>query len=276
MAGTYNYRTQAVGGELLQRIRLVVSGSLRCGESDAALCDPRHLPARCVFQFSGADSSGVTFPLEYVLRLMKNWARAPCDPYVRIQNTGVSVLFQGFFFAPHGAAAAPITSEHNNVILRSTQATGLALSELERLKRGGGLDLRPLQAMMQVCCFTRMPVVQLSFRFMGPEDSSRTQRLLDRAASFGVVERSRGRSLASPGDRPEDLGPLEARRRERSRRRTTPKRGAAEVFASLASISSALASERAARRPWRLMAVGFACAVLATIAITALLPRLLK
>ncbi|QPI70137.1 nuclear egress membrane protein [Equid herpesvirus 6] len=275
MAGAYDYRARGAGGELLQRIRLVVSGGLRCGESDAAPGDPRHLPARCVFQFSGADSASVTFPLEYVLRLMKNWARAPCDPYVRIQNTGVSVLFQGFFFAPSGAAATPITSERNNVILRSTQATGLALSELERLKRGGGLDLRPLQAMMQVCCFTRMPVVQLSFRFMGPEDASRTQRLLDRAASFGEVGRPRGRSAAAAAAHPEDVGCFEARRRERSRRRTPPGRGAGEVFASLASMSSALALERAARRPWWLAAVGVASAALATIAITALLPRLL-
>ncbi|AAC59541.1 nuclear egress membrane protein [Equid alphaherpesvirus 4] len=261
----YDYRDFAVGGSLLQRIRLVVSGSLHCGESDATLNDPKHLPARCVFQFSGPDNNSVTFPIEYVLRLMKNWARSQCDPYIRIQNTGVSVLFQGFFFAPPNAPMASITSEHNNVILKSTHTTGLSLSGIERVKRGGGLDLRPLQAMMQISCFTRMPVVQLSFRFMGPEDASRTQRLLERATSFGAIEMQRKRTVDLC-----DHNSLAASReqrecRERQKRRPTPKRCASEVFASLTSISNAFASERVKRRPGRIAAVIFACAFVAVI-----------
>ncbi|AUN34151.1 virion protein [Equid alphaherpesvirus 1] len=263
---SYNYRDFAVGGGLLQRIRLVVSGSLHCGESDATLNDPKHLPARCVFQFSGPDNNSVTFPIEYVLRLMKNWARSQCDPYIRIQNTGVSVLFQGFFFAPPNAPMASITSEHNNVILKSTHTTGLALSGIERVKRGGGLDLRPLQAMMQISCFTRMPVVQLSFRFMGPEDASRTQRLLERATSFGAMELHQKRTVDSCDRSNGIVSPREHREcRERQKRRPTPKRCSSEVFASLASISSAFASERVKRRPVRIAAAILAFVFVAVI-----------
>jgi hypothetical protein len=46
--------------------------------------------------------------------------------------------------------------------------------------------------MMSVSCFVRMPRVQLSFRFMGPDDASQMQRLLDRAEL-------RQRSVSRPG-----------------------------------------------------------------------------
>ncbi|RXF51776.1 hypothetical protein EG861_14385, partial [Enterococcus faecalis] len=140
----------------------------------------------------GQDGSNDTFPLEYVLRLMRSWAHVPCDPYVRVQNTGVSVLFQGFFFRPADAPLAAITAEHNNVILASTHSTGMSLSALDDIKRAGGVDMRPLRAMMSVSCFVRMPRVQLSFRFMGPDDASQMQRLLDRAEL-------RQRSVSRPG-----------------------------------------------------------------------------
>lgn len=126
---------------------------------------------------------------------MRSWAHVPCDPYVRVQNTGVSVLFQGFFFRPADAPLAAITAEHNNVILASTHSTGMSLSALDDIKRAGGVDTRPLRAMMSVSCFVRMPRVQLSFRFMGPDDASQTQRLLDRAEM-------RQRSVSRPGGVP--------------------------------------------------------------------------
>nr|BCB65309.1 nuclear egress membrane protein-like protein [Walrus alphaherpesvirus 1] len=174
---------------LIQRIKLVVSSNIQCGDIDVSLSSPKHLPTRCIFQFNGQDGSDVVFPIEYILRLMNNWAETTCDPYIKIQNTGVSVLFQGFFFKPQLAPLAEITSENNNVILKSTQSTGVTLSMLEYVKREGGMDMRPLRAMMQINCFVRMPRVQLSFRFMGPEDASRTQRLFDRISNFSVMRK---------------------------------------------------------------------------------------
>lgn len=78
------------------------------------------------------------------------------------------------------------------MILASTHSTGMSLSALDDIKRAGGVDTRPLRAMMSVSCFVRMPRVQLSFRFMGPDDASQTQRLLDRAEM-------RQRSVSRPG-----------------------------------------------------------------------------
>ncbi|APT68435.1 UL34 protein [Suid alphaherpesvirus 1] len=181
-----------MSGTLIQRLKLILSGgNLRCSDGETA-CDPERPPTRCVFQVHGQDGSNDTFPLEYVLRLMRSWAHVPCDPYVRVQNTGVSVLFQGFFFRPADAPLAAITAEHNNVILASTHSTGMSLSALDDIKRAGGVDMRPLRAMMSVSCFVRMPRVQLSFRFMGPDDASQMQRLLDRAEL-------RQRSVSRPG-----------------------------------------------------------------------------
>ncbi|ACT88324.1 nuclear egress membrane protein [Felid alphaherpesvirus 1] len=177
--------------QLLQRIRLVVSGNLRYGDGDIHLSNPKNPPARCIFQFSGQDDNDVTFPVEYVLRLMSDWADVHCDPYIEIQNTGVSVLFKGFFFKPAMAAESPINSENTNVILGSTQSTGISLSTLDVAKRESGMDLRPLRVMMQLHCFVRMPRVQLSFRFMGPEDVSRSQRLFERISNFNLTRRHR-------------------------------------------------------------------------------------
>ncbi|AVT50745.1 nuclear egress membrane protein [Cervid alphaherpesvirus 2] len=177
---------------LMARIRLLVAGNLQCGEGDVPQpWDPRRPPARCVFQFHGQDGGNEAFPLEYVLRLMASWAQTDCDPYVRVQNTGVSVLFQGYFSRPPGAPIAAITAEQNNATLASTQSTGLSLSALERIKARGGIDPRPFRAMMSVSCFVRMPRVQLSFRFLGPGDSHRTGRLLDRAVREQLGERER-------------------------------------------------------------------------------------
>ncbi|AAG27197.1 unknown [Cercopithecine alphaherpesvirus 9] len=133
-------------------------------------------------------------PVEYVMRLMANWAECVCDPYIKIQNTGVSVLFQGYFFRPTNAPVAAISIDSNNVILSSTLSTGLSLSALEAIKRGGGIDKRPLQAMMWINCFVRMPYVQLAFRFMGPEDPTRTHRLLTRATDACVYKKTHGMS----------------------------------------------------------------------------------
>nr|WHT50065.1 hypothetical protein Beed-S103_00022 [Bovine alphaherpesvirus 5]WHT50147.1 hypothetical protein HeiferVagina-S102_00029 [Bovine alphaherpesvirus 1]WHT50233.1 hypothetical protein Milk-S104_00029 [Bovine alphaherpesvirus 1]WHT50321.1 hypothetical protein Docile-S101_00029 [Bovine alphaherpesvirus 1] len=175
---------------LMARVRLLVAGNLQCGEGDVPQpWDPRRPPARCVFQFNGQDGSNESFPLEYILRLMASWAQTDCDPYVRVQNTGVSVLFQGYFSRPPGAPLAAITAEQNNATLASTQSTGLSLSALEKIKARGGIDPRPFRAMMSVSCFVRMPRVQLSFRFMGPGDSHRTGRLLDRAVRERLGER---------------------------------------------------------------------------------------
>nr|QCA44548.1 ORF24 [Human alphaherpesvirus 3] len=174
-------RRRGCGDNLLQRIRLVVPSALQCCDGDLPIFDPQRPPARCVFQFNGEDNVSEAFPVEYIMRLMANWAQVDCDPYIKIQNTGVSVLFQGFFFRPTNAPVAEVSIDSNNVILSSTLSTGINLSALESIKRGGGIDRRPLQALMWVNCFVRMPYVQLSFRFMGPEDPSRTIKLMARA-----------------------------------------------------------------------------------------------
>ncbi|QQL08467.1 nuclear egress membrane protein [Canid alphaherpesvirus 1] len=185
----YNNLKHEGGYNLLQRIKLVVSSNIQHGDIDISLSNPKHLPTRCIFQFNGQDRSDVVFPIEYILRLMSNWAETICDPYIKIQNTGVSVLFQGFFFKPYSSPIADISTENNNVILQSTESTGVTLSSLEHVKREGGMDTRPLRAMMQVNCFVRMPKVQLSFRFMGPEDLSRTQHLFDRISNLSVIRK---------------------------------------------------------------------------------------
>ncbi|AVT50675.1 nuclear egress membrane protein [Cervid alphaherpesvirus 1] len=202
---------------LMARIRLLVAGNLQCGEGDVPQpWDPRRPPTRCVFQFTGQDGSNEAFPLEYILRLMASWARTDCDPYVRVQNTGVSVLFQGYFSRPPGAPLAAITAEQNNATLASTQSTGLSLSALEKIKARGGVDPRPFRAMMSVSCFVRMPRVQLSFRFLGPGDSHRTGRLLDRAVRERLSERDarprRASACARGGPGPDGGGAAGAAR----------------------------------------------------------------
>ncbi|AAU88100.1 nuclear egress membrane protein [Cercopithecine alphaherpesvirus 2] len=176
---------------LVQRIRLVVPATLRGGECEAGPYLPSNPPLRCAFQFNGQNGSDDSFPIEYVLRLMRDWADVPCNPYLRVQNTGVSVLFQGFFSRPAGAPGGTITAEQNNVILQSTEATGLALGDLDEIKARVGLDPRPMMASMWIHCFVRMPRVQLAFRFMGPEDAGRTRRILCRAAEHALARRHR-------------------------------------------------------------------------------------
>ncbi|AQS79181.1 nuclear egress membrane protein [Ateline alphaherpesvirus 1] len=194
-------RAAAACDALQQRVRMVVPATLRGWECDPGPYSPSSPPSRCVFQFSGQDGSNELFPIEYVLRLMSDWTDEPCDPYLRVQNTGVSVLFQGFFSRPSGGSDAPVAADRNNVILRSTETTGLALSDLDAIKRRGGLDTRPMMACMWVYCFARMPRVQLSFRFMGPEDADSTRRLLYRAAERAIAGR-----LRAPGDREPERG----------------------------------------------------------------------
>ncbi|QPO25243.1 nuclear egress membrane protein [Bovine alphaherpesvirus 2] len=167
---------------LTQRIRMVVPAMLQSWECDLGPHSPSNLPSRCIFQFSGQNGTDNTFPIEYVLRLMSDWAEIYCDPYLSIQNTGVSVLFQGFFNRPPDAPRASVTAERNNVILQTTGSAGMSLGELDELKRRAGLDTSPMMASMWISCFVRMPRVQLAFRFMGPEDATRTRRLLCRAA----------------------------------------------------------------------------------------------
>nr|AHM96083.1 nuclear egress membrane protein [Papiine alphaherpesvirus 2] len=176
---------------LVQRIRLVVPATLRGGECEAGPYLPSNPPLRCAFQFNGQNGSDDSFPIEYVLRLMRDWADVPCSPYLRVQNTGVSVLFQGFFSRPHGAPGGAVTAEQNNVILQSTEATGLSLGDLDEIKARVGLDPRPMMASMWIHCFVRMPRVQLAFRFMGPEDAGRTRRILCRAAEHALARRRR-------------------------------------------------------------------------------------
>ncbi|AIA09528.1 nuclear egress membrane protein [Macacine alphaherpesvirus 1] len=176
---------------LIQRIRLVVPATLRGGECEAGPYLPNNPPLRCAFQFNGQNGSDDSFPIEYVLRLMRDWADVPCNPYLRVQNTGVSVLFQGFFSRPPGAPGGAITADQNNVILQSTEATGLSLGDLDEIKARVGLDPRPMMASMWIHCFVRMPRVQLAFRFMGPEDAGRTRRILCRAAEHALARRRR-------------------------------------------------------------------------------------
>ncbi|SBS69283.1 nuclear egress membrane protein [Human alphaherpesvirus 1] len=178
---------------LVQRIRLIVPSTLRGGDGEAGPYSPSSLPSRCAFQFHGHDGSDESFPIEYVLRLMNDWAEVPCNPYLRIQNTGVSVLFQGFFHRPHNAPGGAITPERTNVILGSTETTGLSLGDLDTIKGRLGLDARPMMASMWISCFVRMPRVQLAFRFMGPEDAGRTRRILCRAAEQAITRRRRTR-----------------------------------------------------------------------------------
>nr|QBH83790.1 UL34 [Human alphaherpesvirus 2] len=178
---------------LVQRIRLIVPATLRGGGGESGPYSPSNPPSRCAFQFHGQDGSDEAFPIEYVLRLMNDWADVPCNPYLRVQNTGVSVLFQGFFNRPHGAPGGAITAEQTNVILHSTETTGLSLGDLDDVKGRLGLDARPMMASMWISCFVRMPRVQLAFRFMGPEDAVRTRRILCRAAEQALARRRRSR-----------------------------------------------------------------------------------
>ncbi|AHG54698.1 UL34 [Human alphaherpesvirus 2] len=178
---------------LVQRIRLIVPTTLRGGGGESGPYSPSNPPSRCAFQFHGQDGSDEAFPIEYVLRLMNDWADVPCNPYLRVQNTGVSVLFQGFFNRPHGAPGGAITAEQTNVILHSTETTGLSLGDLDDVKGRLGLDARPMMASMWISCFVRMPRVQLAFRFMGPEDAVRTRRILCRAAEQALARRRRSR-----------------------------------------------------------------------------------
>ncbi|AFR32475.1 nuclear egress membrane protein [Leporid alphaherpesvirus 4] len=178
---------------LMQRIRMVVPSMRQSWECDSGCHTPDNIPSRCVFQFSGQNGSDESFPIEYVLRLMSDWAEVPCDPYLSVQNTGVSVLFQGFFCRPAGFPRASIAVDQNNVILHATGSAGMALSALDELKRRAGLDTSPMMASMWISCFVRMPRVQLAFRFMGPEDAARTRRLLCRAAEHALEQQHRQR-----------------------------------------------------------------------------------
>ncbi|BBM13206.1 nuclear egress membrane protein [pteropodid alphaherpesvirus 2] len=196
---------------LIQRIRLVVPASLCSWECDSGPYSPANPPSRCAFQFNGQNGSDDTFPIEYVLRLMSDWAEAACDPYLRIQNTGVSVLFQGFFNRPSDAPKRAVTAAHTNVILHSTEATGLSLVDLDDIKKRMGLDTRPMMASMWISCFVRMPRVQLAFRFMGPEDAGRTRRILCRAAEQAIERQRRSRRPSTtlpkqPAPAPEPFG----------------------------------------------------------------------
>ncbi|BAP00713.1 nuclear egress membrane protein [Pteropodid alphaherpesvirus 1] len=197
-------RSKSCGGRredlfesLIQRIRLVVPSSLCSWECDSGPYSPANPPSRCAFQFNGQNGSDDTFPIEYVLRLMSDWAEAACDPYLRIQNTGVSVLFQGFFNRPSDAPKRAVTAAHTNVILHSTEATGLSLVDLDDIKKRMGLDTRPMMASMWISCFVRMPQVQLAFRFMGPEDAGRTRRILCRAAEQALERQRRSRHTST-------------------------------------------------------------------------------
>ncbi|AID52738.1 nuclear egress membrane protein [Falconid herpesvirus 1] len=171
-------------GGLIARIKLITPGGLRAGEYDAALNGPYtgRIPTRCAFQFSGLDGAEEVFPVEYVMRMMSDWSCESCDPYVMIQNTGVSVLIQGFFNPPPNATKAPISVERNNVVLWTTESTGISLSAIDRMKTAGGMDSRPFQACLNISCFVRLPQVQLAFRFMGPGDPVRTRRLVELAS----------------------------------------------------------------------------------------------
>nr|ABU46135.1 membrane protein [Anatid alphaherpesvirus 1] len=175
------FRRRGYGGrDLIQRIKLVAAGGLQPCDGEAILssCGDR-LPTRCVYQFNGQDGSDGTFPLEYVMRMLADWARdIPCDPFVKILNTGVSVLVQGYFNRPQDCRSTAITVDRNNIISKSTESAGISLSAIEKMKTMAGIDARPLQSCMWLVCFVRMPCVQLSFRFMGPEDPSRAARIL--------------------------------------------------------------------------------------------------
>ncbi|AEI00240.1 UL34 protein [Gallid alphaherpesvirus 3] len=179
---------------LIARIRLIVGGDLTMGNSDPGLAESfsGRVPARCVFQFSGADGVESAFPVEYVMRMMNDWAGGECDPYIKIQNTGVSVLIEGFFAPPTNAARAPLCADKVNVLLNTTDSTGVVLSDIKRFKKSVGVDCRPFQACLNVHCFVRLPNVQLAFRFVGPTDPARTSKLLDSAvASYNSKAKQR-------------------------------------------------------------------------------------
>uniref|UniRef100_A0AAU0K6Z4 Virion protein U34 n=1 Tax=Anatid alphaherpesvirus 2 TaxID=3080522 RepID=A0AAU0K6Z4_9ALPH len=183
MAGVGRGDSRRRAGGLISRLKLVVPGGLKAGDYDPALAGscPSRVPTRCAFQFSGVDGAEEIFPVEYVMRMMSDWASEDCDPYVHIQNTGVSVLIQGFFNPPSNAAKTPVSADRSNVVLVTTASTGISLSAVERMKAASGVDGRPFQACLNVSCFVRLPQVQLAFRFMGPGDPARTLRLLDLA-----------------------------------------------------------------------------------------------
>ncbi|AAG45772.1 UL34 membrane phosphoprotein [Meleagrid alphaherpesvirus 1] len=192
-------------GGLIARIKLVVGGHLSTGNYDHVIAEPfsGYVPSRCVFQFSGADGVESAFPVEYIMRMMSDWAENECDPYIKIQNTGVSVLIEGFFNPPINAAKAPLVDKIN-ILLNTTDSTGIALSDINRIKQFTGVDCRPFQACLNVNCFVRLPSVQLAFRFVGPSDPSRTSRLLDSAVgAFDNKRRLRRNGLPCAENKPE-------------------------------------------------------------------------
>lgn len=179
---------------LIARIKLIVRGDLTTGNYDPVLAESFSgcIPTRSAFQFSGADGVESAFPVEYVMRMMNDWAKGECNPYIKIQNTGVSVLIEGFFDPPINATKAPLCTDKVNVLLNTTESTGIVLSDINRIKQSIGVDCRPFQACLIVNCFVRLPIVQLAFRFVGPSDPGRTTKLLDSAiAAYDAKIRQR-------------------------------------------------------------------------------------
>nr|WGL40849.1 nuclear egress membrane protein UL34 [Psittacid alphaherpesvirus 6] len=179
------------GGGLMSRIKMVMPCDLKAGEHDpllSSVCSGR-LPTRCAFQFSTVDGSDCAFQVEYIMRMMADWAYGMrCDPYLRFQNTGVSMLLQGYFDPPAGAERAPVSPERGNIVLGTTEATGLSLLDIERMKTEFGVDARPLRACLAIHCFVRLPKIQLAVRFVGPSDPTRLARLMDAANEAMMTE----------------------------------------------------------------------------------------
>ncbi|AMB17047.1 nuclear egress membrane protein [Macropodid alphaherpesvirus 1] len=163
---------------LLYRIRSVAPTTMQAGVCGGGTYTPTKLPTQSIFQLYSFQGDGDTFLVEYVLSLMKAWAAVECNPYIRIQNTGVSILFEGFFDPPYDTPTIPATRGMMNVSLAASETTGISLRDIHSLKTHSGVDSRPMMAQLGAMFFIRTSHIQIAFRFLGPDNKDRVKQLV--------------------------------------------------------------------------------------------------
>ncbi|QOD40168.1 nuclear egress membrane protein [Macropodid alphaherpesvirus 4] len=169
-------------------------------------CNSSKLPSHSIFKVYSFHGDGDTFPVEYVLELMRTWAAVECDPYIRIQNTGVSILFEGFFNMPYDSPTVPVTRGTMNVSLAASETTGLSLQDIHSLKCHAGVDPRPLMAQLGATYFVRARNVQIAFRFLGPEDKDRVKQIVKQANNTLLRDRNAPRRHQGSPASEDELG----------------------------------------------------------------------
>ncbi|QOD40239.1 nuclear egress membrane protein [Macropodid alphaherpesvirus 2] len=174
---------------LMVRIRSILPPML-ANEFTGGRYTSSKLPSQSIFKVYSFHGDGDTFPVEYVLGLMKAWAPVECDPYLRIQNTGVSILFEGFFNIPYDSPTVSVTRGTMNVSLAASETTGLSLQDIHSLKGHAGVDPGPLMAHLGATYFVRARNVQIAFRFLGPEDKDRVKQIVKQANNTWLRDRN--------------------------------------------------------------------------------------